>query len=79
MLATRHAEEHHKRQQQQRQDIIYNALHRIELIALIALHCIELHHCLIALRCIALIALLCIALGHVWNLLWGIPKSANGP
>ena len=48
-------------------------LHCIALIALIALHCIELHYC------IALIALHCIALGHVWNLLWGIPKSAKGP
>ena len=47
----------------------------------IALHCIDciaLHYC-IALHCMALIALHGIALGHVWNLLWGIPKSANGP
>ena len=55
----------------------------IALIALVALHCVAMN-CIIALRCIALHCvalhcLPCIALGHVWNLLWGIPKSANGP
>jgi hypothetical protein len=45
---------HHERQQQYQQNIIYNALYCTVLIALIALHCIELHYCIIALRCIAL-------------------------
>ena len=42
---------HYKHQQQHQQDIIYNALHCIDCIAL---------NCIIALRCIALIALHCI-------------------
>ena len=58
------AQEHYKRQQQDQPDIIYNALHCIALIALIALHCNDLHYCIalrcFALHCIALTALHCI-------------------
>jgi hypothetical protein len=56
-----------------------HCIHCIALHCIIALlHCVALR-CCIALHCIALIALHCIVLRHVWNLLWGTLKSANGP
>ena len=59
----RPVQHHHEQQQQDQQNIIYNALYCIALIALIALHCISMN-CIIALRCIALhcVALHCIVL-----------------